>query len=454
VYYRSYFILVLVLTTFACQNSNSIHTETGHFANIWFSEYRLENNDYGQGTVTNYSQNVWYNEDPPNDFGWNYSWPDSGVYLVRAYPEVIYGKSPWAPDASTTTKIPILLSSSNLAIDFTTESKVTNNKYDFAFDVWLTNAKTFDISGSAVKGELMIWLNYNGGTIPPSDGTINGVDVTIDGEPYKLYVYQNFPDPNPTGHVPGLTWTLMAYTAQNQIYSGAVHLISFLNDLASRGLAQNNWYAASVELGTEVVYGTGSVKFTHYDIKAGILPGNVDTFEDSHDNKNMLGGIWYDFDDSGNGGNSFIAPGTTIPGATTNFTADNICTSGNAANGTYSIYVGYTHGAAYQYRCVGIGTLLSPMSTSTTEYAVDLSGYTTITFWAKGTKADGTAWPNAGQNYLPDAAVNVPGSIVLQIGSKNITDSCYYSYGFVPNTSWTKYTLTLGSNFTQPTWGT
>ena len=54
-----------------------------------FGAYLLQNNTWGQGDITDFSQCIFTTSD--SIFGWNWDWPNIGNN-VKAYPEIIFGK--------------------------------------------------------------------------------------------------------------------------------------------------------------------------------------------------------------------------------------------------------------------------------------------------------------------------------------------------------------------------
>jgi|CZKL01.1.fsa_nt_gi hypothetical protein len=53
----------------------------------------LYNNVYGKGEITSYRQSVFHGKDGT---GWDWDWPESGGPVLKNYPEVLVGRSPWS----------------------------------------------------------------------------------------------------------------------------------------------------------------------------------------------------------------------------------------------------------------------------------------------------------------------------------------------------------------------
>ena len=80
-------------TTFIC----------GDWEQESFGSYILENNVWGQGDITNYSQCIFLVDN--GHFGWKWDWPNEGSH-VKSYPEVMFGKKPWS-SSSTHSSMPL-----------------------------------------------------------------------------------------------------------------------------------------------------------------------------------------------------------------------------------------------------------------------------------------------------------------------------------------------------------
>src|SRR5580658_10506821 len=58
----------------------------------------LYNNVFGKGDIANYRQSVFQGE---SSTGWDWNWPETSGAVVKSYPEVLTGRSPWSDAGGT-----------------------------------------------------------------------------------------------------------------------------------------------------------------------------------------------------------------------------------------------------------------------------------------------------------------------------------------------------------------
>ena len=130
----------------------------------------------------------------------------------------------------------------------------------------------------------------------------------------------------------------------------------------------------------------------------------IDNCEDGN-NRNLLGGYWFTYDDRGSGGTSEV-----VPPAGGEF----YCTAGGAQGTGFSAQMTGRVTTAYQYGFIGMGTNFAEPRAPR-----DISGYRGISFWAKG---DGKAY----RISFPQASIQ---------------DFDYYGTVFVAPQGWTQVTI-------------
>ncbi|MBN1797886.1 MAG: hypothetical protein JW822_04890 [Spirochaetales bacterium] len=217
------------------------------WAEITIDEYIIQNNVWGKQNITNYEQCI-YKESPIDNFpvGWHWVWPEPPGG-VKAYPEIIYGHKPWSA-ASTTADLPVQISA---ITDITAVYDITqtaSGSYNLAFDVWLND--TNPPTGESITRELMIWLDRE--VMVPA-GTYQAT-VNIDGEAYDFYKTE-FPD-----------WTYIAFVKQTSEFSGTTRIDLFFDYLVANGHIADTEYCSSIELGNEIVSGSGSTEFANFTV--------------------------------------------------------------------------------------------------------------------------------------------------------------------------------------------
>jgi len=223
-------------------------------ANLNDGAFRAENNTWGKGTLTGWSQCIGLQaaEDGTLTGRWTWDWPIAGNN-VKAYPEMIFGQKPGTQ--STTADLPKQVDSLNeLLITYDVTSTHTGSG-NLAFDFWLTDSADPSTWGvPPIKTEIMIWLESYGSMAP---GGSWQEQTAIDGTNYSVYTAKNWGD----------GWDYVAfYRTKPQTGAGSLDLVSFLAYMKDKGLLTGQEYVASVEFGNEVAYGTGETNLSKFTV--------------------------------------------------------------------------------------------------------------------------------------------------------------------------------------------
>jgi hypothetical protein len=215
-------------------------------------EFNVENNDWGAKTLSTYRQSIYATPtgvSPPR-FAWKWDYPAERPNDVKAYPEIIYGKKPWA-DRTTASGLPRKVTPvPSLRVDFSLSTLATG-RYNATFEIWLTNAP--GAAGErSISHEIMFWIGHQGSPIPA--GTFDR-DVTLaDGRVCGLW----------RGRMN--TWGYTAFVFKEPITTGVIEFGYYLNYLLERGLIPANHYIASLEFGNEIWHGAGTTSLERYSV--------------------------------------------------------------------------------------------------------------------------------------------------------------------------------------------
>ena len=180
--------------------------------------------------------------------GWKWSWPIS--LAVVAYPEVMYGDSPWSQPLHRTKRMPLQVGSGSMTADF----DVTihgDGIYNMAFSFWVVSA--LPATKDRITHEVMIWT-LNNRMIPAGTRTDT---MVLGGVTYDLWVLNAHKDVSGKN---SNTWDYVAFVARDPILRGPLNLSSFFDYLLDKGLITRDHYVTSVEFGNEIVLGSGSVE--------------------------------------------------------------------------------------------------------------------------------------------------------------------------------------------------
>ena len=238
-----------------------VDTYCRDWAKLRNAGFVYENNVWNQGTIkTEHRAQCLLKRvvDGKVQYGWRWQWPRAGGN-VKAYPEVIYGHKPWFT-SSTTADLPRRISTlDELSVAYDIEMQA-RGRYNLAFDVWVTNSDR--PTPSTITHEIMIWVGERTRAWEPSPGYL-AKRVTIGDMAYDLTIR------------PHAEWLKehgapkVAYIAFNSLtaqVSGRIDVKEFLDYLTDHGHLPADGYVASVELGNEVMNGTGELWLKSYDI--------------------------------------------------------------------------------------------------------------------------------------------------------------------------------------------
>ncbi|MES1179299.1 MAG: hypothetical protein ABUL62_33595 [Myxococcales bacterium] len=193
--------------------------------------------------------------------GWTWNWPgfDPSVF---AYPEVVVGWKPWSGGASTDVHFPIRVADvEQLALSYQVETTVTGS-YDLAPEIWLTDANaSAHANPKSITTEVMFWMDYTEGARPA--GKV--VDtVTLNGIDYELWQEDNI-----GLSANGKGWRLLSFKSPSPQHQATIDIAALLGHLVKAKLASSNDFLASVELGNEVMGGTGTTWVKQFDVRLG-----------------------------------------------------------------------------------------------------------------------------------------------------------------------------------------
>jgi hypothetical protein len=224
-----------------------------------------QNNVWGKGDITDYEQCLLRRDSEGHaQYGWRWQWP-VGAGNVKAYPEVIYGHKPWHA-SSTTTALPVRIASVNeLSVHYNVELNAQGT-YNLAFDIWVTGNNP--PTPETITHEIMIWMNR---TFEPQSREFLVGQVAIDDMTYDLYIryIRSGFDPEP-GADHGFSeekFQYIAFVSHEDQFSGAVQVEKFLAYLVDHDYMSADEYVVSVELGNEVIEGTGELWLESYQVK-------------------------------------------------------------------------------------------------------------------------------------------------------------------------------------------
>jgi hypothetical protein len=220
--------------------------------------YRLHNNPWNRGVTSGrYRQKIFVKDDGGKPiYGWAWRWRDSSG--VTTYPEIQAGISPWNGEAaSDTLGFPFKAGSKKLVVNYDVAMEASG-KYNLAFEFWAVSS--LPPSKATISHEVMIWIAAEALGAAGSE-----VDKpTIGGRGYSVCLMKNHGDDS--GQYDN-TWTIISILADQPLLHGPLDVGEIIDYLLQKKYLDPRVFIANLELGNEVVRGSGTTLVRNYDVK-------------------------------------------------------------------------------------------------------------------------------------------------------------------------------------------
>jgi hypothetical protein len=242
-------------TTLGCEDTTTHRLPVGELRNNMWNKQLAGDRPYRQCLVSRV-------RDGRTEFGWTWQWPGKdGIY---AYPEILVGRSPWMDAPSNDPRFPRRIADTReLIVDHDIESR-HEGKRNLAMEMWLTRpVPAGRQAGPAdIATELMVWSDASPGMVSKDDKPEATIEVS--GKQWAVYVHRNWGDAsNGSAH----RWSMVSYVAVVPSSTVRYDARAFLQDAIHRGLVDPGHDIADVELGNEIVSGTGSTWLRRFEIE-------------------------------------------------------------------------------------------------------------------------------------------------------------------------------------------
>lgn len=197
------------------------------------------------------------------EYGWSWDWP-SNSGTVFAYPETVIGWKPWNGGGSTHARLPIRIRDVGTFVWSYEVETVSNGKQNLATSMWLTRsgATGIDPNPTDISTELMVWTD--GFDFLPAGTRI--ATVAVDGIEFEVWHVADWGD---AAGVNSNRWSYVTYRATDRRLSVSLDIRKILVDAVDRGLISPDHFVSNIEIGNEVMSGSGQtwVKSLAVDIR-------------------------------------------------------------------------------------------------------------------------------------------------------------------------------------------
>jgi hypothetical protein len=244
------------ILAFTCEGFGSRSTPLGDLQNNIWNAHSATEFDWTQCLAMR-------TLDANTQYGWYWQWPEDGD-KVYAQPQITLGNSPWLNHNQAKTRYPISIDQlQRLDIDYSLEI-LTDGELNLATTLWLTNVDTIQtqINKSSIAAEVMIWTYATDDFYDDPAGENVG-EITIRGIEWEVWLDKKWHD---TSGKNDNNWVYLAFRTKQQLLEVKFDAAEMLRHAVEQKFITSGLYIADIQLGTEVMSGTGQVWMNHYQV--------------------------------------------------------------------------------------------------------------------------------------------------------------------------------------------
>jgi hypothetical protein len=244
------------ILAFTCEGYGSHNTPFGDLQNNIWNAHSAAEFDWTQclamrtiGATTQY--------------GWYWQWPEDGD-KVYAQPQITLGNSPWLQHNQTNSGYPISVNQlEKLDIDYSLEI-LSDGELNLASTLWLTHSDTIhtQINKSSIAAEVMIWT-YASDDFYADPAGENVGEIIINGIEWEVWLGQNWYD---TSENNDNSWVYLAFRTKQPLMQIKFDAAQMLHYAIEQKFITPDLYIADIQLGTEIMSGTGQVWLNYYRV--------------------------------------------------------------------------------------------------------------------------------------------------------------------------------------------
>lgn len=251
-----YLIVGILPLLSSCKKTNLIE-KSGQWDQIRYGELIIENNTWNIQAVKGKWSEIIFCDTIKGIMGWRWDFSNENSNYksteVKTFPEIIFGKKPYNNYQSTTSKLPVKLSSAQFRIKYE-YIKNTNGIYNTSTDISFCDS--INPIEKNIRAKMMIWFDHQNFPFYKSEKLI--ID-NIGGLQYKVFI--------DTTHVgPEGKWIFIALLSDRFPSKGELNLNEYFEYFLTKGILKPEWYLSSIEIGSEISSGKGEIIFKKFEI--------------------------------------------------------------------------------------------------------------------------------------------------------------------------------------------
>jgi hypothetical protein len=242
------------ILAFTCEGYGSHNTPMGDLQNNIWNAHSAAKFDWTQCLAMR-------TIDANTQYGWYWQWPKEGD-KVYAQPQITLGNSPWLKHNQTKLGYPISVNQlEKLDIDYSLDI-LSDGELNLATTLWLTDSDTIstEIDKSTIAAEVMIWT-YASDDFYGDPAGEKVAEIIVDGFEWEVWLHKNWHDRSAKNDN---NWIYLAFRTRQPLMQIKFDAAQMLHYAIEQKFITADLYIADIQLGTEIMSGTGQVWLNHY----------------------------------------------------------------------------------------------------------------------------------------------------------------------------------------------
>lgn len=250
--------LCVIISLSGCATQKGLIEKSGEWDQIIYGEYLVENCTWNVSAAKSKWQETIFCDTLTGSYGWKWDFSgekeEGNAYVLKTFPEIIFGKKPFDNYRPTTTRLPIELASAKFWIEYEYAANAYGT-YNTSTDISFTDSK--NPSPANIRAKMMIWFDHRNMPFFESKTLKHAV---IGGRQHEVFI--------DTEHVgPEGKWVFIALLPENLPGRGELNLNEYFDYALSVGALKPEWFLSSIEVGSEIASGKGEITFTRFGVQ-------------------------------------------------------------------------------------------------------------------------------------------------------------------------------------------
>jgi hypothetical protein len=240
-----------------CLAQGTLIEKSGEWDRIIHGEYLVENCTWNTSDAKSKWQETIFCDTVKGSYGWRWDFSreqdKADTYVVKTFPEIIFGRKPYDGYSSTTMRLPMVLASAQFRLQYEYTAHA-DGIYNTSTDISFTSSK--DPGPANIRAKMMIWFDHH--NMPFFDSKIT-TRAMIGGRQHEVFI--------DTAHRgPEGAWVFIALLPENFPRSGELNLRDYFDFALSVGALKPEWFLSSIEIGSEIASGKGEITFKRFEV--------------------------------------------------------------------------------------------------------------------------------------------------------------------------------------------